>query len=240
VRFEQSLQTLMILLIVVFAASLSNATPTLRQGRGSAAEKHINKIKNWVFHIASRPLLTRASAVGISSLSYLVVAKSGCCWALTTIEWTRGKGTVDNASGVAAVLQLLAALKARPLSKYNVSAVFFDLHEAGLFGAMEYLNARRADERPDIFVNVNVFAYGDGLWVMSTAPHSFAAEAFRKAASNSRLMLELGPKYPVADHMVFLRAHIETLSISLLDRQDILGFIAIMDDVYRGTLRVLS
>src|SRR5687768_12913891 len=47
----------------------------------------------------------------------------------------QGHGATDNASGVSTVLELAAALKARPLANHRVQIVFWDLEEQGLLGS---------------------------------------------------------------------------------------------------------
>jgi hypothetical protein len=77
-----------------------------------------------------------------------------------------GKGVVDNGAGVAAVLELLSAVKAKPLKNLAFGAAFFDLEEIGERGAKAYVAAR--SERgalPWLYVNLDVFAYGDTFCV---------------------------------------------------------------------------
>ena len=52
-----------------------------------------------------------------------------------------GHGATDNASGVATVLELAQALKARPLDNHRVKLAFWDLEERGLLGAHAWIAA---------------------------------------------------------------------------------------------------
>jgi aminopeptidase S len=139
-----------------------------------------------------------------------------------------GQGAVDNASGVAAVLHLLERFKAAPLKNYAVSAAFFDLHEAGSFGAIEYLAGQKKETLPAMFVNFDVFGYGDTLWVMAMDEKSASAKAVTEAASSSGFPAHLGTAYPMTDHLVFTEAQIETLSFSLLPGEEINRFVAML------------
>ena len=127
-----------------------------------------------------------------------------------------GQGAIDNASGSAVVLGLLAALKAMPLKNHTVTAVFFDLEEVGLLGSKAHVEAHQGKNLPNIYINFDVFGYGDTLWVMSSNTDSPSAKAMKQAAAESKFALELGLDYPPGDHLSFLKAKIETMSISLI------------------------
>jgi hypothetical protein len=132
-----------------------------------------------------------------------------------------GRGAVDNASGCAAVLDLMARLKAEPLRGYAVSAAFFDLEEAGLLGSQAYVEAAGAQRLPALYINFDVFAYGDTLWALSASDDSAPAGAFRKAAGEVSFPLRITRQYPPSDHLSFSRAGVESLSLSLLPAAEI-------------------
>ncbi len=132
-----------------------------------------------------------------------------------------GQGAIDNASGSAAVLELLAALQAKPLPHTSVTAAFFDLEEVGLRGSQAFIAAASEKNLPHVFINFDVFGYGDMLWVMSPTPDTPAAAAVRQAATSAKFPLELGPNYPPSDHLSFLKTKIETLSFSLIGQTEI-------------------
>ena len=54
-----------------------------------------------------------------------------------------GQGAVDDASGVSAVLDLLAAFERAPLVSHRLSAAFFDLEELGGLGSEAFVAAHR-------------------------------------------------------------------------------------------------
>lgn len=140
-----------------------------------------------------------------------------------------GNGVVDNASGVAAVLSLLAAFKDRPLKNLTVSAAFFDLEEIGLLGSKAYVAAAtRSRSLPSLFINFDVFGYGDTLWLMSKNPASAATVRLREAARQRQISLVAGALYPPSDHLSFSSGDVEALSISLLDGSEIAGMQALL------------
>src|SRR5687768_5115864 len=53
-----------------------------------------------------------------------------------------GTGAIDNASGSAAVLELLRAFKARPLKNVTLMAGFWDQEEVGLIGSRAFVESR--------------------------------------------------------------------------------------------------
>lgn len=132
----------------------------------------------------------------------------------------KGKGAVDNASGSAAVLELLTALKAKPLKNYNVIAAFFDQEEVGLVGSAKYIEAHK-NNLPTVAINFDVFGYGDTLWVMTQKESSNSAKAVKEAAQASGFPLVIGSQYPPSDHLSFIDAKVETISFSLIGRDEI-------------------
>ena len=134
---------------------------------------------------------------------------------------SEGQGSIDNASGSLAVLELLAALKNKPLKNYAVVAAFFDLEEIGLRGSANYIKAREGKPLPSVFINFDVFGYGDTLWAMTPDEKSSPATAVKTAATAAKFPLQIGAQYPPSDHLSFIRANVETLSFSLIDGKEI-------------------
>jgi aminopeptidase S len=136
-----------------------------------------------------------------------------------------GQGAVDDASGDSAVIELLAAFQQTPLKAYRLSAAFFDLEEKGAVGSGAYVGAHR-HSLPAVYLNFDVFAYGDTLWVGSIDAHSPSARAMTEAAAASRFPLVLGPDYPPGDDGSFVAAKVETLGVALIDGREIEGILA--------------
>jgi hypothetical protein len=136
-----------------------------------------------------------------------------------------GQGAVDDASGDSAVIELLGAFKQTPLKTYGLTATFFDLEELVALGSRAYVAAHR-QSLPAIYVNFDVFAYGDTLWVGSVKSHSPSARAMTEAAAALRFPLVLGPDYPPGDDGSFVTAKVETLGIALIDGREIEGILA--------------
>jgi aminopeptidase S len=136
----------------------------------------------------------------------------------------QGRGAVDNASGCAAVLELLAAFKARPLKNYSVGAVFFDYEEAGLVGSKAFVASDGADGVrvvPDVFINFDVFGYGDTLYATARPEDGPLARALKGAAGETKLPLALGRAYPPSDHLSFMNTRAEVASISIVGGDEI-------------------
>lgn len=131
-----------------------------------------------------------------------------------------GHGATDNASGVAAVLELAAALKAEPLRHHRVQAVFWDLEEHGLLGSRAWV-ATPEREKPALYVNFDVFGWGDTLWMMSPEADTPLVAALRAASKQQELDFAPGDQYPPTDHLAFLKAGWPAVSFSLVGRDEI-------------------
>jgi aminopeptidase S len=154
---------------------------------------------------------------------------------------SEGQGAVDNASGSLAVLELLAALKAKPLKNFAVVAAFFDLEEIGLRGSANYIKAREGKPLPALFINFDVFGYGDTLWAMTPDEKSSSAMAVKTAAATAKFPLQIGAQYPPSDHLSFIRAKVETLSFSLIDGKEIPAILKVFNhEMPEQMPRVLS
>lgn len=140
-----------------------------------------------------------------------------------------GRGATDNASGVAAVLELAAAFQARALANHRVQVAFWDLEERGLLGSQAWIAAAGA-RRPALYINFDVFGWGDTLWMMSETPDGPLAAEAASAARTAALPFRAGPEYPPTDHRAFLQAGIPAVSFSRVDGGEIDGVL----QVYAG------
>src|SRR5690606_29812200 len=93
-----------------------------------------------------------------------------------------GHGATDNASGVAAVLQLAQALQATPLATHRVKLAFWDLEEHGLLGSRAWV-AAAGQEQPALYVNFDVFGWGNTLWMMTPDAAHPLVDALRRAST---------------------------------------------------------
>jgi putative aminopeptidase FrvX len=135
---------------------------------------------------------------------------------------SEGKGAVDNASGVAAVLELLAAFKNMPLENHALTAVFFDLEEVGMLGSKAYVSAREQRHAlPELYMNFDVFGYGDTLWLMYLGDGLLSANAVRTAASRQNFALTMETHSPPGDDQVFREAGVEALGFSLVQQTEL-------------------
>ncbi len=131
-----------------------------------------------------------------------------------------GQGAVDNASGVSTVLELAALLKAKPLGRHRVQAVFFDLEEIGLFGSRAFVASPPEGKLPGLYLNFDIFAYGDLAWVMSKDKTSPSAEAIIRAGKELSFPVDVSADYPPGDDISFVRKGVQTLGIAIIDRQE--------------------
>lgn len=130
-----------------------------------------------------------------------------------------GDGVTDNASGSAAVIALARRFQQRPLRHHRVAAAFWDLEEKGLLGANAYVTG--SGEKPALYVNFDIFGWGDTLWMMVQEPAHPLASAADAAAQAHGIGLSAGEKYPPTDHLAFQKAGWPAVSFSLLDAGEI-------------------
>ena len=134
----------------------------------------------------------------------------------------RGQGAVDNAASCAVLLELIGRLKSTLLNS-SVTVVFFDLEEAGLLGSTSYLQAHASSSRPAMAMNFDIFAYGQTFFVTPSKPEGPLLSTFQQAASELGFPVRTLPmsQYPDSDHETMARAGIETLGVTLLEREEI-------------------
>ena len=137
-----------------------------------------------------------------------------------------GHGATDNASGVAAVLELAQVLKAKTLAHHRVQVAFWDLEEKGLLGAHAWV-ATAGRERPALYVNFDVFGWGDTLWMMAPDSDTQLVSALRSASRQEKLGFQPGDKYPPTDHLAFLAAGWPAVSFSLVGGDEIDPILAV-------------
>ncbi len=135
-----------------------------------------------------------------------------------------GRGATDNASGTAVVLALAERLRARPLAHHRVAVALWDLEERGLVGAHAYVE--QGGERPALYVNFDVFGWGDTIWMMSPDADGALARATREGAREAGIGLSVGEQYPPTDHQAFLKAGWPAVSYSLVGASEIEGILS--------------
>ena len=140
-----------------------------------------------------------------------------------------GHGATDNASGSASVLALAERFQRQPLKHHRVAVAFWDLEEEGLLGSKAYVADGSA--KPALYVNFDVFGWGDTLWMMAPAQgQSALVDSSRAATQALRLGFSPGEKYPPTDHLPFLRAGWPAVSYSLVGSAEITQVL----DAYAG------
>ena len=129
-----------------------------------------------------------------------------------------GQGATDNGSGTAAVLALAERLRRAPLRHHRVVVAFWDLEERGLLGSSAYV---AAGDRPALYVNFDVFGWGDTLWMMTPTADGPLVAASRDATRVAGLRLADGAQYPPTDHLPFLKAGWPAVSYSLVGGDEV-------------------
>jgi aminopeptidase S len=136
-----------------------------------------------------------------------------------------GQGVVDNGGSCAALLEMMAAFKASPLGRYTLTFIFFDREENGLLGSKAYFAANK--ERPAYAMNLDVFAYGNELFVTSSKVDGPLMRALRTAAATEMRVRDAPiERYPGSDHQTMMAAGIETLGVGMVDTADVDGVLA--------------
>jgi aminopeptidase S len=133
-----------------------------------------------------------------------------------------GQGVVDNGASCAVLLELIARFRARPLEKTTMTVVFFDLEENGLLGSRNYFQSLDPKALPSMAMNLDIFGYGDTLFVTASKEGPLLA-SLGKAASEGAFPVRTVPmaQYPSSDHRSMAQAGAETLGIALIDGAEI-------------------
>ena len=137
-----------------------------------------------------------------------------------------GQGAVDNGAACAALIEIIAAIKAFPLQQLTLKVVFFDREENGLQGSRAFFNDR---PRIDYALNVDVFAYGGSIFATGSHPDGLLLRWLQVAGKEAGLPVRDVPRgrYPTSDHQTMMNAGVETLGIGLVDQADIDGILAL-------------
>ena len=126
-----------------------------------------------------------------------------------------GVGAIDNASGSAAVLELLRAFKAKPSKDVAIVAGFWDQEEVGLVGSREFVKAREKGGLPNIYINFDVYGAGDTIWLWSADENAEFAKNFKNTAVAAKYGYLVSKEYPPSDHRSFIVPGVESFSFSL-------------------------
>ena len=136
-----------------------------------------------------------------------------------------GHGATDNASGSASVLALAERFQRQPLKHHRVAIAFWDLEEEGLLGSKAFV--ADGSTRPALYVNFDVFGWGDTLWMMAPGQAQAAlVDSSRTATQALQLGFSPGEQYPPTDHLPFLRAGWPAVSYSLVGADEITQVLA--------------
>jgi hypothetical protein len=146
----------------------------------------------WLIAPAARPLVGLAAALGFVDL----VAAG------LLADWARGPfvpGAADNATGVAASLELAARWLREPQEGVELVVVLTGCEETGALGAAAWLDAHASELRdtPTAFLNLDTFAFGAPRFVDSE--HTLAAETLRYPADLVSMTASVARRLGLAD-----------------------------------------
>src|SRR5687768_17440706 len=136
-----------------------------------------------------------------------------------------GHGATDNASGSATVLALAERLKRVPLKRHRVAIALWDLEELGLLGSAAHV--ANGGPKPALYVNFDVFGWGDALWMMAPETGHPLVVASADAARAAGLTFTAGDRYPPTDHLPFLKAGWPAVSYSLVGASEVDGILEV-------------
>jgi Zn-dependent M28 family amino/carboxypeptidase len=127
-------------------------------------------------------------------------------------------GMVDNASSVAVLVHLAAALKDRSL-KHRVQVVFFDLEELGLVGSRHFAGSSRVD-RIRALINLDTLQGGSTIIFGPTAPagNEDVDRHMRRVCLEASLDCLGFPKFPPSDERSFNDVGVPSISVAVVPR----------------------
>jgi aminopeptidase S len=131
------------------------------------------------------------------------------------------QGVIDNAAGVAVVLQLAEALTREKLSHFTVRIALFDLEEDGLLGARAMVRDSVRTPLPHTFLNFDVFGYGESFWMGALDDGASLPAALREAGTDSGMEVVIDSLYPPSDHLAFRGTRTASYSLSLLASEEL-------------------
>ena len=137
-----------------------------------------------------------------------------------------GRGAVDNGAACAALIEIVAAVRALPLERFRLQVVFFDREENGLLGSKAFF---AAGHRVDYAMNLDIFAYGDSIFAARSHPEGHLLRSLHIVGREIGLPVRDVPRnsYPGSDHQTMMSAGVETLGIALVEAADIDAVIGI-------------
>ena len=119
-----------------------------------------------------------------------------------------GLGAVDDAAGVAAVIDLMDRLARHPLTNLSVQGLISDIEEDGMQGAEAYLAKGR---NPRLVLNFDTFGYGEVLWLTGGGVSPSVRTELEASAKVNSLAVTWEENTPPGDDRVFREAGIETV-----------------------------
>lgn len=141
---------------------------------------------------------------------------------------TSGRGVIDNAAGVAAVLELAEAFVRQPLTNHTVEIALWDLEERGLLGSRARVADSLRTPLPQIYINFDIFGYGDVFWLGSVDRDGAFPQRLEAAARSVGAPITVDSLYPPSDHLSFRRTSTQSYAVSILSAQDVSGVLGML------------
>jgi aminopeptidase S len=139
-----------------------------------------------------------------------------------------GRGVIDNAAGVAAVLELAEAFARQPLANHVVEVALWDLEENGLLGSAARVADSLRTPLPQMYVNFDIFGYGDAFWIGSVTRDAPFPQRMEAAARAAGMPLTIDSLYPPSDHLRFRSTSAESYAVSILSVEDVTKVLAML------------
>jgi aminopeptidase S len=139
-----------------------------------------------------------------------------------------GQGVIDNAAGVAVVLELAERFAREPLRNYTVRVALFDLEEAGLLGSRAMVRDSARSPLPRKYINFDVFGYGDTFWAGALNAGAPFPTALRASAAAAGWEIVVDSVYPPSDHLSFRRTSTASYSVSIVGGDEVKVMLPLM------------
>jgi hypothetical protein len=140
----------------------------------------------------------------------------------------RGRGAIDNAAGVAAVLELAQAFVRQPLANHTVEIALWDLEERGLLGSRARVADSLGTPLPAIYINFDIFGYGDAFMIGTTNRDAPFVQRMQSAASAAGAPITIDSQYPPSDHLSFRPTATQSYAVSILSPEEVTGVLSLL------------
>ena len=132
----------------------------------------------------------------------------------------RGRGVIDNAAAVAAVLELAESFARQPLANHTVEVALWDLEEKGFLGSRARVADSLQTPLPQIYLNFEIFGYGDAFMIGALNRDAPLLQRMRSAVQEAGAPLTMKAHYPPSDRLSFRPPSTQSYSVSILSADE--------------------